>query len=139
MNMSISSSTVIGSLVRKPMASAAAQVTERALKEGAGKDGTDGNTVGETGQKPGSVWPRRMVSSDGPRVEVDRRIEESKAVKITVVSYSDGSSESITQMKADELVGRMTDQLERSADAATRSSRRPLTLEDKGLLVNKMA
>lgn len=51
-----------------------------------------------------SALSQRAGSADGRRYEVDRRTEESDSAKIVVVTYSDGSSESISQMKADKLI-----------------------------------
>lgn len=87
--------------------------------------------------KSGSAWPRRNLDSDGPRVEVDRRTEEGQSVKITVISYSDGSSESVTMMKADEMVSEVTDQLMRSRQQSAESVHEGALLGTKGAMVDR--
>lgn len=76
---------------------------------------------------------------DGRRVEVDRRTEESNAVKITVISYGDGSSESIILTGASELVATIIDQMFDLADDVSGKSQRTSAFGDKGLLVDRQA
>lgn len=122
----------------------AALAAEKAAQQGRAKDPAAASVGDQTAikgadDKVGSQWPRKAASSDGPRVEVDRRTEDSKSVKITVISYSDGSSESVTLMKADELTDQIADALAKPGDASSATSKQALSLTDKGLLVNKIA
>lgn len=134
------SSPANGSAMRMQTALAAAKATEQTRKKVAlEKPIANQNTTNDASDKLGSQWPRSSASSDGPRVEVDRRTEDSKSVKITVISYSDGSSESVTLMKTDELTAQISSALAKPGSATSESSKQPLTLADKGLLVNKLA
>lgn len=86
-----------------------------------------------------SPWPRRDASSDGPRVEVDRRTEDSKAVKVTVISYSDGSTESVTLTKVDELLAQAARQLSKQVSAASRTADQLKSMLDRGMFIDRDA
>ncbi len=140
MSILIGSSLANGSMTRMQAALAAAKAAEPTRKKNAVEAPVgDQITIKGVDEKAGLPLPRRTASSDGPRVEVDRRTEDSKSVKITVISYSDGSSESVTLMKADELTAQISNSLAKSGDVVPKSSEKPLFLTNKGLLVNKIA
>lgn len=86
-----------------------------------------------------SPWPRGGKSSDGPRVEVDRQTEDSKAVKVTVISYSDGSTESVTLTKVDEIVAQAARQLSKQVEASGRTDDRTKSPLGKGMLIDRDA
>lgn len=142
MNISIGSSQSPTAALRMKELMAAARPSkadEKQLVDGQPPSEAAGGSSLRAEQGAASAWPRKPASSDGPRVEVDRRTEDSDAVRITVISYSDGSSESVTQMKTDQLVTRITDQIAEQTEDAARSPKAVTSLNDKGLLVDKWA
>lgn len=86
-----------------------------------------------------SPLPQRAASSDGRRYEVDRRTEESDSAKIIVVTYSDGSTESLSQIKGDRLIANVTEQLTDGMKKSAEQGSRPTSLNDKGLFISKLA
>lgn len=140
MTVPISSSSSVSPLARMQASLAAAKSAEQAASkspEQPSNPALGGTKLADDGSA--STWPRQATSADGRRYEVDRRVEESRAVKVTVVSYSDGSSESLTQFKADELIARITDQLASSVDSAFEKPTVNAAIGAKGMLVDGRA
>lgn len=138
--MSIGSSSAIGATMRMQTQMAAAKAAREEVNGGskqAHDEPTATTTAGskEAAGRVGDVWQERAASSDGPRHEVDRRIEDGKSVRVTVVSYSDGSTESLMQLKVDEIVSEVVGSL----DAVLRDVEPPNGSDFKGMLVNGLA
>lgn len=142
MSISIGRSPVNGLMARTQTTLEAVRAAEELRKQEATRSPPDvGPAVKAKGSGDGaaSQWPRVGKSSDGPRVEVDRRTEDSKAVKVTVISYSDGSTESVTLTKVDELVAQAARQLSKQVEASGRTADRPKSPLDKGMLIDRDA
>lgn len=140
MTMALGNTSTIGATVRmQALLSAASAARETAnIPKPAGEETDKLQTAtapARTDAAGGTEWPRREASSDGPRQEVDRRIEDGKSVRITVVSYSDGSMESLTQFKADDLMLEVAGSL---ADTF-QDVGKPSDWGQRGMLLNKTA
>jgi len=83
---------------------------------------------------PEARWvSRRSSSSDGPRHEIDRRVVDDESARTTVISYSDGSSESLTQMKTDVMI----EDLFRDTKPAQTVREQTAGLNARGLLIDR--
>lgn len=140
MSISIGGGLTNGLVTRMQTALAAAKAAEQSQRKNeVAEPITVNGPRKDVGEARGSAWPGRAASSDGPRVEVDRRTEDAKSVRTTVILYSDGSSESVTQMKADELTAPIDGGMAKQSDADYRSSTLGRSITEKGFLVNKTA